>query len=204
MDYYFNPVPRKDTARLIEDADREPWPTVTRCLMTHVNDNPDWLDDLVVDGRYAWKLCLDLPADAKFLDLGCGLGNLTKNIAPHVGEAVALDLTWERLQFAKRRFARFNAEDCIAVVAGGDGSHLPFSDGYFDCVALSGVLEWVAETQNWKDTDSKLLKAARMFLSNFGQSNPRAMQVKFLAEIRRILKPGGQLFVAIENALHYE
>lgn len=204
LDYYFNPVPREAMNTLIEEAEREPWPTIVRRFMAHVKDNVDWLDDLIVDSRYAWKLCLELPPGARFLDLGCGLGNLTKNIAPHVGEVVALDLTWERLRFAKRRFARFNANDRIVLVAGGDGPYLPFPDGYFDCVALSGVLEWVADTVSWEDSDSKLSKAVQMFMSFFGDSNPRVMQRKFLQEIRRILKPGGQLFVAIENRLNYE
>ena len=204
MDYYFNPVPREEMNKLIEDAEHEPWPKIVRRFMVHVNDNPDWLDDLIIDARYAWKLGLELPPDARFLDLGCGLGNLTKNIAPHVGQVVALDLTWERLRFAKRRFARFNANDQIQLVAGGDGKYLPFPDSYFDCVALSGVLEWVADVEEWDGPGSKLSKAARMFMSMFGESNPRAMQLKFLREIRRITKPAGQLFVAIENRLNYE
>jgi len=204
MDYYFNPVPREEMNRLIDDAEHEPWPTIVRRFLGYVRDNPDWLDDLIIDSRYAWKLALELPPDARFLDLGCGLGNLTKNIAPHVGEAVALDLTWERLRFAKRRFARFNAGDRITVVAGGDGPHLPFPDASFDCVALSGVLEWVADFGNWQEANSKISKAARMVMSIFGASNPREMQIKFLQEIRRILKPDGQLFVAIENRLNYE
>ncbi|MBK7674443.1 MAG: methyltransferase domain-containing protein [Candidatus Accumulibacter sp.] len=204
LDYYFNPVPREAMNTLIEDAEREPWPTIVRRFMAHVKENPDWLDDLIVDSRYTWKLGLELPPGAKFLDLGCGLGNLTKNIAPQVGEVVAMDLTWERLRFAKRRFARFNADDRILLVAGGDGPYLPFPDAYFDCVALSGVLEWVADVGGWQDSDSKLSKLGQMFMSFFGDSNPRVMQRKFLQEVRRILRPGGQLFVAIENRLNYE
>lgn len=204
LDYYFNPVPREAMNQLIDDAEHEPWPAIIRRFMAHVNDNSDWLDNLVVDSRYAWKLCLELPHDAKVLDLGCGLGNLSKNIAPHVAEVFALDLTWERLKFAKRCFERFNRDDRIVLVAGGDGTYLPFPDGYFDCVALSGVLEWIADTGNWGNSGSSISKAGRMFMSIFGESNPRRMQMKFLAEVRRILKPGGQIFVGIENRLNYE
>lgn len=204
FDYYFNPVPPEAMNELIEDAQRESWSSIVRRFMAHVKDNPDWLDDLVIDSRYAWKFCLDLPPDGRFLDLGCGLGNLVKNIAPHVGETVALDLTWERLRFAKRRFERFNADDRIVMVAGGDGKYLPFPDRYFDAVSLSGVLEWVADVENWRGPGSKLSKAWQMAASFFGESNPRRMQKRFLQEIRRILKPEGQIFVAIENRLNYE
>ena len=204
-DYYFNPVPRKEMAQLIEDAAHEPWRSTVRRFLASVRDNPDWLDDLVIDGRYSWKLFLDLPSDATFLDLGCGLGNLVKNIAPHTGRCFAMDLTWERLQFAKHRFAQFNPNDDIVLVAGGDGPHLPFPDAYFDCVSLSGVLEWIPDDGSWKlVTNSKYVQAMHMALSIFGKSNPRTMQVRLLQELRRIIKPSGQIFVAIENRVNHE
>jgi len=204
MDYYFNPVPRVAMAELIKDASYESWPRIIWRFMEYVNYNPDWLNNLISDGRYTWKLFLELPPDTKFLDLGCGLGNLTKNIAPHVGRTFALDLTWERLEFAKRRFELFNPDDNIVLVAGGDGRYLPFPDNFFDCVALSGVLEWVADTGEWESGKSKLSRGLRMIMSFFGDTNPRTMQLKFLQEIHRILKPNGQIFVAIENRLNYE
>jgi ubiquinone/menaquinone biosynthesis C-methylase UbiE/aminoglycoside phosphotransferase (APT) family kinase protein len=180
-----------------------PWERTIHLFLDGVKQNPDWFDDLVVDGRYAWKLLLRLPENARVLDLGCGLGNLVKNIAPHVGRVEAFDLTIERLEFARARFRRFNAADHIALTAGGDGTYLPFPANSFDCVTLSGVLEWVAADNAWRRGDTRARRAARAFLSFFGNSNPRAMQLRFLAEIRRILKPDGQLFIAIENRLSY-
>jgi ubiquinone/menaquinone biosynthesis C-methylase UbiE len=168
--------------------------------------NPgQWVDNLVVNGRYSWKLLLELPPEARVLDLGCGLGNLTSNLAPHVAEIVALDLTWERLLFAQERFERFNPDDGITLVAGGDGKRLPFPDAHFDCIVLSGVLEWVADDGAGVPKDApRVLRAWKMFASIFGDSNPREIQLRFLIELRRILKPDGQLMVAIENRLDYE
>lgn len=204
-DYYFNPVPRDAMAALTQQAKHVPWWRTIRGFLGHVRYNPDWLDNLVADGRYAWKLLLDLEPNAQVLDLGCGLGNLAKNLAPHVGRVFAMDLTIERLRFARERFARFNSNDDIVLLAGGDGKYLPFPDKSLDLVVVSGVLEWVADDgQYGKSRDAKLAKAIRMSLSIFGDRNPRAIQRRFLQEIRRVLKPTGQLFIAIENRLNLE
>lgn len=202
-DYYFNPLPRQEMEDLTREARSQPWQDTIHRFLKGVKQNPEWLDDLVVDGRYAWKLLLRLPENATVLDLGCGLGNLVKNVAPNVGKVVALDLTIERLRFARERFRRFNADDRIALVAGGDGTHLPFPTGSFDCVTLSGVLEWVAADGDWSRGDTRSKRAAGAFLSFFGSRNPRAIQKRFLQEVRRILKPDGQVFIAIENRLSY-
>jgi SAM-dependent methyltransferase len=204
-DYYFNPVPRQEMAQLIRDAGSVPWDDTVRRFLRHVRKVPAWIDNVAVNGRYAWKLFLELRPESRVLDLGCGLGNLTRNLAPHVGEVVALDLTWERLLFAQRRFAKFNAGDRITLVAGGDGTHLPFPDGHFDCIALSGVLEWIADDPSlYAGVKSPAARALKMMMTFFGETNPRATQLRFLQELHRILKPDGQLFVAIENRWSYE
>jgi SAM-dependent methyltransferase/aminoglycoside phosphotransferase (APT) family kinase protein len=204
-DYYFNPVPRDEMAQIVRQAADASWDDSVRRFLRYVRNPADWVDNLTVNGRYTWKLFLDLPPDGVFLDFGCGLGNLTSNIAPHVGKVVALDLTWERLEFARERFAKFNPNDRITLVAAGDGDHLPFPNAYFDCIALSGVLEWIADDFDADaEAGSRAAKASKMVMSFFGASNPRRTQIRFLRELRRILKPDGQLFVAIENRWNYE
>jgi SAM-dependent methyltransferase len=204
-DYYFNPVPRPAMQELLSRAPAAAWDDTVRQFLSFVRLVPSWIDNVSVAGRYSWKLFLELPPSARFLDFGCGLGNLTQNLAPHVSEAVALDLTWERLQFAQQRFAKFNAGQRITLVAGGDGPHLPFPDGHFDCIALSGVLEWIpSDASAYRSAPGPVSKALRMLMSFFGDTNPRRTQIRFLRELRRILKPQGQLFVAIENRWSYE
>lgn len=205
LDYYFNPVPKPLMNELVESTDHKTWAGTIRSFMSSVGNNPDWLDNLVVDGRYAWKMFLNLPENAAVLDLGCGLGNLTHNLAPQVGKVYALDLTWERLKFTRLRCSLFNAGDDVIYIAGGDGKFLPFPDESLDCVTLSGVLEWIPDNDMlWETEGGKLARALKMLFSFFGTTNPRKIQIAFLKEIKRVLKPEGQLFIGIENRLNYE
>lgn len=203
-DYYFNPVPREEMRQLTISGRTSPWALTIRRFLESVNHNPDWLDNLVADGRYAWQLFLKFSPDSRVLDLGCGLGNLTNNIVGNVAHVYALDLTYERLQFAHLRFDRSGARERVTLLAGGDSEHLPFPDQSLDCVTLSGVLEWVPDDDSWRREGSKLHKALAGLGSFFGASNPRRTQLRFLKEIRRVLKPEGQLFVGIENRLSYQ
>lgn len=203
-DYYFNPVPREEMRQLTAAGRTSSWPVTIRRFLESVNHSRDWVDNLVADGRYAWQLFLKLSPDSRVLDLGCGLGNLANNIAGNVAHVYALDLTYERLQFAHLRFQKSGITERVTLLAGGDSEHLPFPDQSLDCVTLSGVLEWVADDSSIvRRQTTKPGKALAGVMSFFGASNPRKTQLRFLKEIRRVLKPEGQLFVGIENRLSY-
>jgi hypothetical protein len=67
------------------------------------------------------------------------------------------------------------------------------------------VLEWIGDDfDSAALTGSRPAKVLKMLASFFGSRNPRRTQLRFLRELRRVLKPGGQLFVAIENRWGYE
>ena len=63
--------------------------------------------------------------------------------------------------------------------------HLPLADKSVDLVVLSGMLEWIGHLDP--------------------ASSPQKMQLALLTEAKRVLKPGGQLYLGIENRLgvHY-
>lgn len=207
QDYYFNPVSSTQMDVLTEKIRPDTWPDVIQEFIKLVGPKlPDsWIDNLVVDGRYAWKFFLDLDKEKKLLDIGCGLGNLVSNLAPYVGITYAMDLTYKRLAFTKKRMSVFNASDDIVFIAGGDHQYLPFPDHSIDCVTLSGVLEWIGEGDLSLYTEgSKPKRLWNMLTSLFGKKNPRNIQLAFLKEIKRILKTDGQLFVGIENRLSHE
>jgi SAM-dependent methyltransferase len=92
--------------------------------------------------------------DARVLDLGCGGGHVTFNVAPLVREVVAYDLSPEMLAVV----ASAAGERGLNNVATRQGivESLPFEDGSFDAV-LSRF-----SAHHWRDLDAGLREAARV------------------------------------------
>ncbi len=134
--------------------------------------------------RGAFFPLLNIGTGKRVLDLGCGWGNVSLSLARIYKECFAMDLTKERILFLKMRASEAGYTN-LFYICGGDLRFLPFKDGFFDCVVLNGVLEWVPEMEQ--------------------RIKPYEVQLNFLREIGRILNKKGQVYIAIENrfALQY-
>jgi ubiquinone/menaquinone biosynthesis methyltransferase len=145
-----------------------------RRLFATIADRYDFITRFLSYGQdRRWKRQLialaGLVPDDRVLDLACGTGDILFEAAPHVGQAVGLDLTHRMVQLATLRRARPSGQRGAGPSgpAGsfitGDMLALPFPDGHFTVVTTGYGL------RNVPDLDQAI------------------------REIRRVLAPGGRL-----------
>ncbi len=190
MDYYFNPIGKAEMEKIFVQISTKGWDETLKGIMKDFYDivrfddlnRDEWLINLIAERRAGWKFLLQIPHDGgRFLNIGCGWDSTTFSLSRNFKEGVALDLTLERLKLISYR-AIFHDINNLTYICGGDREYLPFPDEYFDCIVMNGVLEWVAVTKT---------------------GNPRKVQLDFLKEVRRVLRPEGQIYIGIENRLAY-
>lgn len=75
---------------------------------------------------------LPLDQNLRVLDVAAGTGHLSRAIAPHVKEVIAIDLTPEMLEQARRETARKNLGNI--TIEEGNAEQLPYDDDRFDLV----------------------------------------------------------------------
>jgi len=93
-----------------------------------------------------------LPPPARVLDLGCGTGNVAREIARRGYDARGCDLSQGMIDEARRAFPEL---DFVRVAAGRE---LPFEAGSFDGVVASSVLEYVADPAETAREIARLLR----------------------------------------------
>jgi len=151
------------------------------------------------DCQFLWPTA----KDSRILDAGSMWGGITIPAAQFHGEVYAVDKTMETLEFLKLRAEQMGFNNIYAVAAGLQS--LPFRDNFFDLVVLNGVLEWVAFEEeiilekHWR----KFGRGLRPTKSIRYTEDARTMQLRVLQEMQRVLKPGGCLYLAIENRIGY-
>ena len=117
--------------------------------------------DLFGDLFYLWAMLGLIDPTLVVGDLGCGTGQLTETIAPHVRRVIAMDGSADMLEAARARVGqRLNVD-----IRQGDLEALPLQAGELDAAMLSLVLHYSPDPG------------------------------RALAEVARVLKPGGRLLL---------
>jgi SAM-dependent methyltransferase len=148
-------------------------------------------------GRADARFFLPLGPDTMVLDIGCMWGALSVAIAPHCGAVIGIDQTLETLQLAQLRASEEGLSNVSFMCC--DALSIPLKHESFDVVLMNGVLEWLGLDGNYVVDEQWGKRAPIHPAAANGSYGPRHMQLAGLCEAFRLLKPGGTLFVAIEN-----
>lgn len=162
--------------RAINDlAHREGWrEAVERIVAPKAPSRARYIRDFF---RADWRFLFPIRADWRVLDIGAGWGSLSVALSTLCTEVVALESALERA-----RFIRIRADQdriCNLIPVHGTLGNPPLRRDHFDLVAMNGVLEWLGWSDLTRDT--------------------RRVQVELLRKARERLRPGGWLYVGIEN-----
>lgn len=129
------------------------------------------------ESRALWTNLLPIDAHTRFIDVGCGWGTVSIPIAKIAGHVTAIDATMERVKFVEIRAQHSSLSNITPVL--GSATALPFPGESFDMIAFNGVLEWLGAINT--------------------KESPYKIQMQALREAYRVLKPGGLVYVGIEN-----
>lgn len=142
-------------------------------------EEPIAITDLEPEGNFLWMVEINQWRSA--LDLMGGNGLLTCALASHFDDVTYLDPRAPMEAFAR---CRLDADGIRNVILGqGDPTSLPYENGSFDFVAAQDVLD--------------------ALLSVRARSAPHALLRAVLAECRRVLRPGGGLYLRVANSHHF-
>jgi trans-aconitate methyltransferase len=96
----------------------------------------------------------------RILDLGCGTGHLTAQIAAARAEVIGIDRSPEMISQARQQFPRLKFE-----VA--DARHMQF-DRQFDAIFSNAVLHWIVEPELVVQGVARALAPGGRFVAEFG------------------------------------
>jgi len=132
--------------------------------------------------RVNWQYLLPSGRGRSALSIGEGMGTTVHALAANYATVVALEPVLSRVEFMRRRFIQDEIDNVRVVRAAFPD--VPFAPGSFDLVVFNGVVEWLPSGQPSKP--------------------PTEVQLAGLRKAFGLLKPGGHVYVGIENRWSYE
>ncbi|MGE5248763.1 MAG: class I SAM-dependent methyltransferase, partial [Bacteroidota bacterium] len=175
-DFYWGETDQAKIRRINDQAEASGdwYGSITRNLA----DRPRLIRYITDSSRMGWLFHVyDERNHAACLDVGSGWGMISFGLSHFYDTVYSLDGVYERLRFQSIR-ARSDGVDNIRFLR-SSLLKLPLGDHSLDLIALNGVLEWVGLSDPNREPDE--------------------LQRMFLAEIARLLKPEGKVFLGIEN-----
>jgi trans-aconitate methyltransferase len=144
---------------------------------------PDIWDSALYDDRHSfvWKKAADLidlvdpQSGERILDLGCGTGHLTAQIAERCGEVIGLDASISMIAQARQNYPKlkFVLADARTFDLGGG----------FDAVFSNAALHWIPEPSRVVASVARALKPGGRFVLEMGAKGNIARIVEVLTAV---------------------
>ena len=115
-------------------------------------------------------------APKRFLDVGCGMGELAERVQKELGaEVVAVDISPRMVELTKARGIDVRLADVQS---------LPFGDGEFDCVAANWVLYHVPDVdRGLSELERVVRRGGRLVAATLGADNMQELWDLLGAEV---------------------
>ncbi len=161
------------------------------------NKYPRYFNYIFNNDRTKGLDLLNIQSNEIGADFGCMWGNILMFAAKRCTLVVGFDKTIEHLLFIRERMKKEKINNVILV-------NKNLQENFeikeiFDFAIVNGVLEWIPVTE-----DIELDNIQKNQTSNLNITSPADMQLGFLANVSNSLKPGGRLYLAIENRWDYQ
>ncbi|MFM2357474.1 MAG: hypothetical protein RJA61_211 [Candidatus Parcubacteria bacterium] len=171
-DRYWGKSSKEELEKALKVLDEKGW---DEFKVHHQNK----FDATFEENRADWRFVIPINKNFRVLDAGAGMGRISIPLARVTKEVVAIDNSFLRMKFLKKRAEKENLKNIEVCV--GSIFDQPFQSESFDLIVMNGLLEWVGATERFKD--------------------PRDAQLESLRIAKKLLKKGGFLYVGIENRL---
>jgi SAM-dependent methyltransferase len=112
----------------------------------------------------------------KVLDIGHGVAGFSLALAQNANKVINFDLRYNSTRNLRNTINEKHIENILS--SRSDANNMPYKENSFDLVILNGVLEYTANGQ---------------------EGDPRNVQKKILKDVKKLLRPGGWLYLGIEN-----
>lgn len=146
--------------------------------------DPELVRYVLGTNRADFRTVVPVTPQSSVADLGAGWGAVACGLAPHCHSVMAMDTNPYTLRFLSMRAEQEGLANLHPLrIDPLDDGRLPFADDSFDLVIMNGVLEYVGSATQ--------------------TGSPAEVQLRCLAECRRVLRPDGSLVVGIENRFGY-
>jgi ubiquinone/menaquinone biosynthesis C-methylase UbiE len=108
---------------------------------------------------------LQLPKESKILDVGCGPGELLFAISDDFEFLTGIDIAQEMIDIANKNLEHKSSNKNL-IFELGDIENLKFDDKSFDLIICSGVIEYLANDEEWISEIKRVLRSDGYLIIN--------------------------------------